>query len=104
MIHFCNNQNRCRSEIIGSYFDDHNPHQCGVCDNCLRNKKVILSNEEFKTISSAIKKICNTQQVSSQTLFAQLSAFNKDKIWKVLNFLQEENSVVVDQEGLIKLK
>jgi ATP-dependent DNA helicase RecQ len=104
MIHFCNNQNRCRSEIIGSYFDDNNLHQCGVCDNCLRNKKVILSNEEFKTISSAIKKICNTQQVSSQTLFAQLSAFNKDKIWKVLNFLQEENSVVVDQEGLIKLK
>lgn len=104
MINFCNNQNRCRSEMIGNYFNDHDLHPCGVCDNCLHNKKVMISNEEFNSISTAIKKICNNHEVSRQTLFAQLSSFKENKIWKVLNFLQQENSVVVNQEGLIKLK
>jgi ATP-dependent DNA helicase RecQ len=104
MIHFCTNQNRCRSEMIGNYFDDHELLPCGVCDNCLHNKKVIISNEEFNSISMAIKKICNTHPVSSQSLFAQLSSFKENKIWKVLNFLQEENSIVVDREGMIKVK
>ncbi|MEO5908111.1 MAG: ATP-dependent DNA helicase RecQ [Ginsengibacter sp.] len=104
MIHFCLNQNRCRSEMIGSYFDDHDLHPCGVCDNCLRNKRIVISNEEFNSISEGIKRICNNNFVSSQTLFAQLSGFKENKIWKVLKFLQEENSIVVNQGGLIKLK
>jgi ATP-dependent DNA helicase RecQ len=104
MINFCQNQNRCRSEMIGNYFDDHHLHPCGVCDNCLRNKKIILSNGEFNSISDEIKKICNTHQVSSQELFEHLSAFKKNKIWKVLNFLLEENLVAINQEGLIRLK
>jgi len=103
MINFCQNKNRCRSVMIGNYFDDHHLHPCGVCDNCLQNKKVILSNAEFNSISDRIKKICNTHPVSSQVLFQQLSDFNENKIWKVLNFLLEENSVV-DQGGLIKPK
>ena len=104
MINFCTNQSRCRSEMIGNYFDDHDLHPCGVCDNCLQKKNVILSNQEFNTISEGIKKICNTHQVSRQVLFDQLSAFKENKIRIVLNLLQEENSVVVDREGFIKLK
>jgi len=104
MINFCTNQSRCRSEMIGNYFDDHDLHPCGVCDNCLQKKNVILSNQEFNTISEGIKKICNTHQVSRQALFDQLSVFKENKILIVLNFLQEENSVVVDREGFIKLK
>ena len=104
MINFCTNQSRCRSEMIGNYFDDHDLHPCGVCDNCLQKKNVILSNQEFNTISEGIKKICNTHQVSRQALFDQLSVFKENKILIVLNFLQEENSVVVDREGFIKLR
>jgi ATP-dependent DNA helicase RecQ len=104
MINFCTNQSRCRSEMIGNYFDDHDLHPCGICDNCLQKKNAILSNQEFNTISEGIKKICNTHQVSRQALFDQLSVFKENKILIVLNFLQEENSVVVDREGFIKLK
>ena len=36
MINFCTNQSRCRSEMIGNYFDDYDLHPCGICDNCLQ--------------------------------------------------------------------
>lgn len=104
MIDFALNQNRCRSEMIGSYFNDTALQPCGICDNCLANQKMALSNEEFNSISAEIKKISATTAVSTQTIFARLSSFKQNKIWKVLKFLQEENAVVVDEEGLIKAK
>jgi ATP-dependent DNA helicase RecQ len=104
MIDFALNQNRCRSEMIGSYFNDTALQPCGICDNCLANQKMALSNEEFNSISAEIKKISATPAVSTQTIFARLSSFKQNKIWKVLKFLQEENAVVVDEEGLIKAK
>ncbi|HEU5365235.1 MAG TPA: RecQ family zinc-binding domain-containing protein, partial [Hanamia sp.] len=102
MIHFCTNENECRSETIGLYFNDHRLHPCGVCDNCLRIKNVILSNEEFNAISTQIKKISSESPLSSTKLFVQLSSFKKNKIRKVLTFLQQENIIMVNKEGLIK--
>jgi ATP-dependent DNA helicase RecQ len=102
MIHFCVNGSTCRSEIIGIYFNDHDVHSCGICDNCLRNRKMVLSNEEFNSISAEIKKISSQKALSTQSLFAQLSSFNQNKIWKVLEFLQKEKAVIVDEGGLIK--
>ena len=102
MIHFCLNEHECRSRMIGVYFNDHNLHACGVCDNCLKNKNTILSNEEFLSISNEIKKMSRHTFVSPAELFVKLSAFKQNKIWKVLTFLQEENIVFVNEKGLIK--
>jgi ATP-dependent DNA helicase RecQ len=63
---------------------------------------MVLSNEEFNSISAEIKKISSQKALSTQSLFAQLSSFNQNKIWKVLEFLQKEKAVIVDEGGLIK--
>ena len=104
MVQFCINQSRCRSEMIGIYFNDSGLQPCGICDNCLRNQKTVLSNEEFNSISAEIKRITKENAVSSQTIFSNLSSFKPYKIGKVLKFLQEENSIIVDEEGRIRAK
>lgn len=92
----------CRSQYLGNYFGDFEMNKCGICDNCLRQKNEHLSTEEFEKISHKI-----LHHISSATeinhLFSQLNGFRKDKIWKVLNFLQSEGKVVVDGKGLVNL-
>ncbi|MGN6532809.1 MAG: RecQ family ATP-dependent DNA helicase [Ginsengibacter sp.] len=102
MIHFTTNERRCRSEMIGFYFNDHNLHSCGVCDNCLKNNNLILSNDEFNAISNQIKKLSSGHALSSAELFEKLSPFKENNIRKVLTFLQRENIIMVNNEGLIK--
>jgi ATP-dependent DNA helicase RecQ len=103
MINFCKDQHQCRSSMISLYFNGTSLPSCGICDNCLRNKKSKISTEEFNSISTEIKNIAAGEPVTSETLFKKLSQVKHEKIWKVLQFLQEEELVIVDKEGLIKM-
>ncbi|HEY5464703.1 MAG TPA: ATP-dependent DNA helicase RecQ [Hanamia sp.] len=102
MIHFATNKSQCRSKMIAFYFNDNSVKQCGVCDNCLRNKKIFLSKEEFDLISAGIKKTISGELVAPSDLFKKLSSFKENNVWKVLIFLQEEDIIVVNRDGLIK--
>ena len=93
----------CRSKMIAAYFDDKNVRKCGICDNCLRNKKIIITKEEFKNISDGIKNIIYKTEVNSDQLVRRLPGFNKNKIKKILNFLLEENLLEVTLEGVIRI-
>jgi ATP-dependent DNA helicase RecQ len=88
--------------MIASYFNDHTAKPCGVCDNCLRNKKLLITTEEFKAISGAIKKSIKEKPMSSEMLLQQLASFPENKIWKVLTFLREENIIFVNTNGWIE--
>lgn len=104
MIHFLKNKRECRSKMIAFYFNDLNVKECGVCDNCLRNKKSVLSNEDFNSISAEIKKSSSKIPVSYADLYQKLSFFKENKIRKVLIFLQEENIITIDNDGMIQSK
>lgn len=102
MVNFATNEVQCRSKMIGTYFNDNAISACGICDNCLKNKKITITSEEFNAISVLIKKEILRNPISSADLFQKLTSFRENKIWKVLTFLQEENAISVDSEGLVK--
>ena len=102
MIGFCKNENECRSSMISVYFNGSYLPPCGICDNCLRNKDVVISTEEFNAISIEIKKITNQGSATPKIIFEKLPGIKESKIWKVLKFLQEEELLIVNQEGVIK--
>lgn len=102
MMSFCKNEIQCRSSIISFYFNGSYLPPCGICDNCLRNKNMVISTEEFNAISDEIKKITSQEYVVTKIIFQKLPGIKESKIWKVLNFLQEEELIIVNQEGFIK--
>ena len=104
MIYYTKNQGRCRSKMIAAYFNDPDVTNCGVCDNCIRNKNITISNEEFSAINEGVREIIKEDAVSLSQIFEKLPAFQQNKIKKILTFLQEENKVTVSQQGLIRLK
>ncbi len=94
----------CRSKMIGSYFGDNKLHNCKVCDNCLRQKKVHIDEKEFEKISSRIQTVLAPQPLPSKELLDQLGTIKKEKAWKVIEFLQAENKLEVDNAGWVRLK
>ncbi len=94
----------CRSKMIGSYFGDNKLHNCKVCDNCLRQKKVHIDEKEFEKISNRIQTVLGPQPLPSKELMDKLGAIKKEKAWKVIEFLQAENKLEVDNAGWVRLK
>jgi len=104
IISYINENADCRSRMIASYFGDESLTDCGICDNCLRQKAITLSKEEFETINDRIINSIKSQPVNTKELLQGLGGIKKEKAWKVINFLQAENKIEVDRSGLIRLK
>jgi ATP-dependent DNA helicase RecQ len=93
----------CRSHFIASYFGDSNTKNCGVCDNCLARKRKSVSPEEFTAIQNELLQLA-VSRVTVDTLFNHLKKYSREKIWAVLDFLQNEQLISIDEQGVIMKK
>jgi ATP-dependent DNA helicase RecQ len=104
MIEYVNEKVDCRSRTIASYFGDHSVRNCGVCDNCLSQKTIHITREEFDMINHKIVDSVKRESMDARQLLQQLTGIKKEKAWKVINFLQAENKIELDKKGHIHLK
>lgn len=95
--------NDCRSTFISRYFGDDKAAKCGVCDNCLKQKSISLSSEEFDKISSIILEQLSIHELSIEGLLQKLTAIKKEKAWKVIVFLQAEKKIKLNEKGVLKI-
>ncbi|HEY5406703.1 MAG TPA: ATP-dependent DNA helicase RecQ [Ginsengibacter sp.] len=104
MLDYVKDEHTCRSKMIAAYFNDTGVKRCGVCDNCLREKNITITKEEFEKIREGIKNLISSQPVNPKQLIREMPYFKQNKILKILHFLQEENIVVATEDGLVKMK
>ena len=104
MIRYIHETVICRSKVIASYFGDQKVKDCGICDNCLRQKSIQLSREEFESINLRIVNSVKEQSIHTKELLQNLKGIKKEKAWKVISFLQAENKIELDKTGWIHLK
>ena len=104
MIGYIKDEHSCRSKMIATYFNDVKVKRCGVCDNCLREKNISITKEEFEKIRQGIENLIASQPVNPKQLIREMPGFKQNKILKILHFLQEENIVSFTEDGLIKIK
>jgi ATP-dependent DNA helicase RecQ len=104
IIEYIKGQHTCRSKMIATYFNDLNSKRCGICDNCLNEKNLSITKEEFEKIKEGIKNSISEKPASSKQLLHQMQEFKQNKILKILHFLQEENIVSITEDGFIRMK
>ena len=93
----------CRSRFIAYYFGDKGVKDCGICDNCLKKKQTALSAKEYDEIEQQIYALLH-KDINIKTLLEQLKMFNKEKVWQVINHLQNERKIITDTFGNVRLK
>ncbi len=91
----------CRSKIIAGYFNAPLQNSCGICDNCINQKNIHISTEEFELIAAQIFTLTNQAPITLNAIQQNLKSVNKEKVLKVIDFLLAENKIVNDKEGNI---
>jgi ATP-dependent DNA helicase RecQ len=104
LLEYIKNDAYCRSQYIADYFGDENTKPCGICDNCLKQKHIHLSKEEFEHIHQQLIQIIGVNRVYSKDLLQQIPGTSREKTWKVINHLLAENKLQVDNMGMLKKK
>jgi ATP-dependent DNA helicase RecQ len=99
MLHYVSIEKGCRSRFIATYFGDKTAKDCGTCDNCLKKKASVLSEEEFKKIEATIYAHINSDGILMEDLLQKMNGIKKEKFWKVMEFLQNERKLTVDSNG-----
>lgn len=103
MLQYVEEQAACRSKILATYFGDVHSKTCGICDNCLEQKSLTLSDEEFENIRHRILNIIKYESLTAAQLMQQLSGIGKKKAWKVMDYLQAEEIISMNRDGVIRL-
>ncbi len=101
MITYVKTSTTCRSKMIGNYFNDLTIKPCGICDNCINEKDIIISNTEFENIADIIFKLSVKKPVLINEVLKKFTAIKRNKVWKVLNYLQSEGKLSINGEGSI---
>lgn len=104
IIHYIKEEHPCRSKMIATYFNDMKVKRCGICDNCLREKNISITKEEFEKIRKGIENLITSHPINPKQLIREMTDFKQNKILKILHFLQEENIISITEDGLIKIK
>ncbi|MFC2152357.1 ATP-dependent DNA helicase RecQ [Bacteroidota bacterium] len=100
MLHYASSNNKCRSQILLNYFGDKNPDRCGQCDVCTRRNELDLSKYEFDLILEGLKEQLKYNLVSIDELVGKANK-NKDKTFKVIQWLLDNNKIIKDKQDLL---
>lgn len=95
---------QCRSKQIAAYFNSPVEKNCGICDNCFSQAEVTISKEEFEEIANHIFSNIDAGATSVNDLLDQLTKKRKEKLWKVLEYLQSEQKIILNREGRLVKK
>ncbi len=101
IINYLNISTVCRSRFIGNYFGDDEITDCAICDNCLKKKSTSLAGEEFISINQLIMNIVDNDSVTVQNILQSCKNIKKEKLWKVLEFLQDEKIIKIESDGKV---
>jgi ATP-dependent DNA helicase RecQ len=93
----------CRSTAIAEYFGENESKACGICDNCVRKEKEKLTPAEFEAIYQKLKSGSKQQPLTAAALFDQFADIHYEHLRKVIDFMQAENKLFVDAEGIVHI-
>jgi ATP-dependent DNA helicase RecQ len=103
MLKYASSQNKCRSQMLLSYFGEEDVYRCGQCDVCQKRNELDISKYEFDMIVEEIKKKLMQQPELLQVLGESFgNRFKEENVIKVIRWLLDNNKLQYnDDERLI---
>jgi ATP-dependent DNA helicase RecQ len=101
MLRYMQTSTDCRSKVIGNYFGDDEIEDCGICDNCIKKRSSTITEKEFTAIRERILNMM-VKHTTVENVLLSLKNNKKEKLWVVLENLQEENIIKINIDGTIE--
>ncbi len=103
MIHYASSNNKCRSQILLSYFGEKDPYRCGQCDVCQKRNELDISKYEFDLIVEDLKKNLHLAPTGlNQIVDANTSRYGEEKMLKVIRWLLDNEKIKYNSENQLE--
>ena len=105
MLQYAANEERCRSQFLEEYFGAAGTGtSCGICDLCLAQRRAAkASRPEDDTLTQQLLQRLEVRPVDPHTLAEELQ-HSPEEIASALRRLIDTDRVVLDKEGVIKIR
>ena len=100
LLHYANEEQECRSQIIEHYFCDKMSEPCGICDNCLARKKREKSNTS--NYEQQILSLLATEPMTIKELIAKIKG-NEQTLVEIIRNLTERG-IISAEESKLKIR
>lgn len=97
MWDYVESEEKCRSQVLLSYFGEKEALRCGKCDVCTKRNDLGLSVYEFDLIIEEIKYLLQNKNYKLETLVSKLNR-EEEKVVKVIRFLLDNGKIKYDEE------
>ena len=77
----------CRSQMLLAYFGEKNAERCGICDVCLKRKRLDLSTGEFEEIAATIKRLLSQKPIGIAEIVRNTIQVPEEKTMRVIQFM-----------------
>jgi ATP-dependent DNA helicase RecQ len=105
LIAYISNSKRCRTKILTEYFGEINDTDCGVCDNCIRNKKQQrIAEIETEMSTKILDLLANYQSFSLEEIMEKISTNDKEVFSDVIQKMLDLRQVSYLDNGFLTLK
>ncbi len=91
--------NKCRSQLLLSYFGEKNALRCGQCDVCRNRNELDLSSYEFDLILEELKDRIGEDHISMNEILENIP-YPEEKVIKVFRWLNEHEKILRDELSL----
>jgi ATP-dependent DNA helicase RecQ len=102
IIDYVSNPDKCRRQLILSYFSEINTDSCGICDYCLERNKKELNSQEFDDVSGEIRSLLFSHHLSLKELVNEVTGAKENKILRVIQWLLDNERLYYDNENKLR--
>ena len=98
------NSGDCRSQLLANYFNASTNQRCRICDNCINLSQRDLTSDELEKVYDQISRMLGVGPVAANELVKKLRPIKESIVWQAIHFLQGEDKIAYDEEGILQLK
>jgi ATP-dependent DNA helicase RecQ len=101
---YMRNSGDCRSQLLANYFNASTNQRCRICDNCINLSQRELTSDELEKVYDQISRMLGVGPVAANELVKKLRPIKESIVWQAIHFLQGEDKIAYDEEGILQLK
>jgi ATP-dependent DNA helicase RecQ len=104
MKEYITQTHKCRSKMLLSYFGEKDTFRCGVCDHCLAENKLSVSNIDIDVFSKEIRQIVSSGTSDLKKLMEKLLHHDEKKVKTVVRWLLDNDQLEIGRDGYLVWK
>ena len=104
VVHYAQHPSQCRTLLLLDYFNEHDGHPCGVCDNCLKRQKSEATHEATENLTQKVViHLHDNGPTVPRALSETFDKIPEKQVLHIVRNLLEQEIIQYDEQGKLVL-